>query len=247
MPTFAHDPDSVILGKLNVEWDDPRMDDVLGSEGVIDDEHVAGQQAHFGADQPHAVQEIQEGVVALRMTVHRTQLIRHVSHLVAPHEAQEPPRPRVEPADDDPSRTAGGERVLDAHGPEPLHRRPRSLSRPHLPLLSDQLRKFRDATHAHAQINSAGIRSDHPESARHRFTLVVVARVVDDHVVHVDVVLLVSEDLSSVLKVVLRQVDAIHLHEVEKRFVDAADEHPSAWTRMGCKHLTWSLIAFVSM
>ena len=172
------------------------------------------------------------------MTVHRTQLIRHVRQLVASHQAQEPPGPLVQPADDDPTRATCSERVLDTHCPEPPHRRPRPLSRPHLPPLRDHLRKFGDATHAHAQIGSARIRSDYPESARHRFPCVVAASVFNDHVVEVDVVLLVSEYLSPVVKVVLLQVHAVHLDEIEKRFVDTADEHPSARARMRCKHRT---------
>ena len=43
MRTFANDPDAMVLGELHFEWDDPRMNDVLGSEGVIDDKHVAGE------------------------------------------------------------------------------------------------------------------------------------------------------------------------------------------------------------
>ena len=216
MPTFAHDPDAGYLGELKLEWDDPSMNDELWTECVIDDKHVTGPSAHLGVEQPHAVHVIQEGAVAQVVTVHGTQLIRHVRQLVASHQAPVPAGPPVQTSNDDPSRTAGDERVLDAHGLEPLHRRPGPIFRPHLPLLRDQLRTLSDAAHAHAHITSAGIRSDHPECVRHRFRFFVVSCVVIDHVDQVDIELLVTEDMTSVVKVILLQVDAVNLDEVEK-------------------------------
>ena len=199
VPTFAHDPDARKLGELELEGADPRVNDVFGSEGVIDDKHVTGYYAHLEADQPHAVQVIQEGAVAHGVTVYGTQLIRHVHKLVASHEAPEPAGHPVQTSNDDASRIASDERVLDAHGLEPLHRRPGPFSRPRLPPLRDQLRTLSEAAHAHAQITSAGIRSDHPESVRHQFPCVVVGGVVNDHVDQEEIVLLVSEDVSTVV------------------------------------------------
>ena len=218
--TFAHNPDAAVDGEMSEERDDPRMNDELGPEGGVDDEHVAGPLPHLAPYQPHAVVEIQVGIIPLGMPIHGPQLIRRLSQLVASHATQIPLVPLVKTADDDSSRAASNERLLHARRFEPLQWCPGRLHSFHLPLPRDQFRKFRVAAHAQVQIGPAGVRSYHPES----FRFLVVA---DDEVVHVDVVLFVSEDRAFVVKVVLLQVDPVHFHQLQQRLVEATDKHPS--------------------